>query len=247
MFAESHILDDSEDEYEDDYTESIRLISDLDKKIEHKRELNEKLFESSNVAAAVAVATPQEMHRKSNRFDGQVANQCKVKNVNAIPDATPTTSNSAVRTRASNRLKNLTNVTKIAETSTIIYDANGQMIEVLMEDIDNDEQEFIISDAIDNDFQLEDPFQSIDSNDDELDALINNSEKQIESEPFTLQNVTKTEEDLYMSEESTDDNKNTDDDEYIGKIFVLLYEKYFVDIVVMLFSCFCVCFNRSSK
>lgn len=217
LFTESHIFDDSDDEYEDDYTESLELIGDLNKKIEQKRKLNQTLLEPINVAVAAASPPPpsvaaatQVMQRKSNTFDNQIPIQYKVENLNKTPTSTQTTSNSAVRTRASNRLRNLPIESKISEAS-IIYDPNGQTIEVLMEDIgggdEHGETEFIISDSIENAF--EDPFQ--DSNDEEFEALIANSENQFENEQFSLQDVSKTE-DLYISEESTDDNKNTDDD-----------------------------------
>lgn len=206
LIAVSHVFDDSEDEYEDDYTESIKLINDLDMKIQQKRKLNEKLHETNQVAVATAA---QAMQGKSNAFGNQMPNQYRAKNLNTTPEATQTTSNSAVRTRTSNRLRNTTAENKFTEAS-IIYD--GQTIEVLMEDIGGggQETEYIISDTLGN--PLVEQFHPDDSNDEEFEALMANTENHFETDPFALQNVTKTEE-LYISEESTDDNKNTDDDD----------------------------------
>lgn len=226
FFTESHVFDDSEDEYEDDYSESLILIRDLDKKIEQKRKLNEQLHESSNVmveTAPPARAATQAMQKKSNKLNSETQNRYKVKNLNAAHDATQT-SNSAVRARATNRSKPNVAEAKITEAN-IVYDPSGQTIEILsiMDDFDDcggdNEQgntEFIITDDIENAF--DEPFQTNDSNDDELDALIANSEQQFENDPFALQNVTKTEE-LFISEESTDDldikdDMDDDDDDY---------------------------------
>lgn len=228
----SHVFDDSDDEYEDDYTESIKLISDLNKKIQQRRKLN-ATSNVPNVTVAAEQATTESAAQaqpgKSKATVSEMTNEYKLENIISSPEATPTTSNSAVRTRASNRVRNLPAEILIPEAN-IIYDANGQTIEVLVEDIgggggsgagggggsgaggsdEQDETEFIISDAIENAFGG--PFQSNDSNDEEFEALIANSENQFETEQFSLQDITKTE-DLYVSEESMDDQKILDDDD----------------------------------
>lgn len=170
------------------------------------------------MAAEQAAAESPERHvlpGNSKATASEMPKQYKLENINSSPEAARTASNSAVRTRASNRLRNLPTEIKIPETS-IIYDANGQTIEVLVEDIgggggsdEQDETEFIISDAIENVF--DGPFPSNDSNDEEFEAMMANSENQFENEQFLLQDIAKSE-DLYVSEESMDDNKNLDDD-----------------------------------
>lgn len=209
LFAESHVFDDSEDEYEDDYTESIILIRDLDKRIDEKKKSNEQLQEPSNIATEAAAGTAsdtQAVQKKSQKTDNQMQNRFKVKNAKTSFDAPKETSNSAVRTRSTNRLKPMANQTKITETN-IVYDPNGQTIEVLsvMEDIGDDDHggtEYIITDDFENAFV--EPFPSADSNDEDLEALIANSEQQFENDSFSLKNVTKSEE-LLLSEESMDD------------------------------------------
>lgn len=216
--TESHVFDDSDDEYEDDRTDSIKLISELNKKIQHRRKLNAiSNAPIVTVAAeqAAAECAVQVLPGKSKATAKEMPNQYNLEHVISTPEALETASNSAVRTRASNRLRNLPAEIKIPEAS-IIYDANGQTIEVLVEDIGGggsgaggSETEFIISDAIENAF--DGPFQSTDSNDEEFEALMANSENQFENEQFSLQDIAKSE-DLYVSEESMDEQKNLDED-----------------------------------
>lgn len=191
----------------------------MSKKIQHRRKLN-AISSAPIVTVAAEQATAecavQLLPGKSKATAKEMPNQYNLENVISIPEATQTTSNSAVRTRASNRLRNLPAEIKIPEAS-IIYNADGQTIEVLVEDIgggaggsdEQDETEFIISDAIENAF--DGPFQSSDSNDEEFEALMANSENQFENEQFSLQDIAKSE-DLYVSEESMDEQKNLDED-----------------------------------
>lgn len=215
LFTESRVFDESEDEYEDDYTESLKVIRDLDKKIEEKRKSNEPQQQSSKLTVASAPAASQAMEKKSSKSDRPPQNRNNAKKLKTTHDA-PQTSNSAVRTRPTNQPKPTSAENKITETN-IVYDPNGQMIEVLsvLEDFGDDEQgttEYIIADDIESAFETDEPFQTNDSNDEELEALIAKSEQQYENETFALQSVAKSDE-LFISEESTDDMKDMDDND----------------------------------
>lgn len=190
----SHVFDDSEDEFEDDYTESIKLISKLEKKLEPEVEV--------------------EIEPKHNPDDNiQSVDEEKIQQiqVNISQDKDPIilpesiSSNSTTsRTRSSNRLKNIIE-TKIQETKTA-YEGNGD-IEVLVEDLDDDQEiEYVIADAIENDEQ----FQSTDSND-ELNTLMV-EDAAFDTDPYLLQNISKNDE-LDVSEESMDDEKSMDEDD----------------------------------
>lgn len=220
LLTVSHVFDDSDDEYEDDYTESLKLISELSKKIQHRRKLNA----ASNVPIVTVAAEQAAAEQAAQVLPGKskaAAREIplKLENIILSPELSQAASNSAVRTRTPNRSRNLPAENKISERS-IIYDANGQTIEVLVEDIggggggggggddEQDETEYIIADAIENAF--EGPFQPTDSNDEEFDALIANSENQFDNEEFSLQEIAKNE-DLYVSEESVDAQKSLDD------------------------------------
>lgn len=203
----SNVFNDSEDEYEEDYTESLNLIRELENRLNQNQKSYEEIEDGRQ-------ATHQQRNTNDMKttFDNQLPNtyKSKIRDTIEVP-----ISNAFARTRSSNRLKNVgrngSGGPKIAETS-IIYDSNGQTIEVLMDDIGDDpETEFIIADPIDNAF--EEQFHSADSND-ELDTLLVD-ENQFETESFTLQDITKTDE-MYMSEESTDEKVT---DEYEGGKF----------------------------
>lgn len=192
----SHVFDDSEDEFEDDYTESIKLISKLEKKLEPEVE--------------VEIEPKQNLDDNIQSVDEKNTERIQVKisqdkdHIN-LPESISSNSTTS-RTRSSNRLKNIVE-TKIQETKTA-YEGNGD-IEVLVEDLDDDQEiEYVIADAVENDEQ----FQSTDSND-ELNTLMV-EDAAFDTDPYLLQNIPKTDE-LDVSEESMDDDedKSMDEDE----------------------------------
>lgn len=186
-FAVSRVFDDSEDEFEDDYTESIKLINDFEKRLEQKAKTEE------------AAQKVSEIRMEQDKDDIK----SPIKSQNVVVE--PFHANSAMRTRSSNRLKNISE--SKAEQASTSYDTN-RTIEVLMDELDdeNTEFEYVIADAADA--ASDEPFQSIDSNDD-LNALMVEDDA-FDAGPFVLQNVTKDNE-LDMSDDSME--KSVDDEE----------------------------------
>lgn len=195
----SHVFDDSEDEYEDDYTESLKVISDLEKKIKENQPSNQKIepkIEPQNIHNTVK--TVSEVNVPIITY--------KPKNRDTVQG--PTTSNTVMQTRSSNRLKYNTIELKTNDEN-YTYDSNG-IIEVLMDEVGEDqEMEYVIADSMENENELDEALQSTDSND-EINSLIVD-DNEFESDPFVLRNITKSNE-LYSSEESLGE-KPTDDDE----------------------------------
>lgn len=114
-------------------------------------------------------------------------------------------SNSVMRTRSSNRLKNTGDNKN--DDENFEYDSNAT-IEVLMEDIgDDQEMEYIIAETMDDPF--DDQFQSTDSNDDVNSLMVDDNE--FDADQYVLKGVTKSDE-VYSSDDSLDD-KPTDEDE----------------------------------
>lgn len=188
--AESRVFHDSEDEFEDDYTESIEFITDIENKLQQKsifyqnnaqnddkikqvRSETQKLFEDRSFHATFK-------HDKSHNMEQN-----------------PFGSSSATRTRFSNRLQNISeNKNKDSSKS---YELDGQ-IEILMEDVENDQEvEYVIADHMDD--IPDDQFQSTDSNDEMSTLLVD--ENEFEPESIELQSITKTDE-QDVSEESMD-------------------------------------------
>lgn len=189
----SHVFDDSEDEFEDDYTESIKLISELEKKLEPEVEV--EIEQKQNFDDSIQSVD----EKKTQRLQVKISQE---QDHIILPESI--SSNSATsRTRSSNRLKNIAD-TKIQDTKAA-YEGNGE-IEVLVEDLDDDQEiEYVIADAVENDEQ----FQSTDSND-ELNTLMV-EDAAFDTDPYLLQNISKNDE-LDISEESLDE-KSMDEDE----------------------------------
>lgn len=205
----SHVFDDSEDEFEDDYTESIKLINKLEKELKPVAELQlepePELEPDAKLKSLDNVEAVEES--KSQRVEVKIT-----PNKSYINLAESVSSNATVRTRSSNRLKNI--VETKAQVTNAAYGANGT-IEVLMEEIDDDQDiEYVIADVVEND----EPFQSTDSND-EINTLIDDTA--FENDPFVLQTITKTDE-LDISEESIGD-KSMEDEETGNPKFLTLY------------------------
>lgn len=177
----SHVFDDSEDEFEDDYTESMKVINELEAKLDPEPEIKQKF---DHVIQSVEANKSKELQ----------VNISTNKNQNLLPETLD--SNSAVRTRSSNRLKIIAE-SKNQLTNTA-YEGNGT-IEVLMEEIDEDQEiEYVIADAVDND----EAFNSNDSNDELNTLMVEDAE--FDNDPFDFQNMNKNEE-LNISEESMGD------------------------------------------
>lgn len=186
--AVSHVFDDSEDEFEDDYTESMKVINELESKLEPEPLLTQKF---DDVVQSVEANKNKEL---------QVSISTN-KNQNILPGAID--SNSAVRTRSSNRLKVIAE-SKNPATNTA-YEGNGT-IEVLMEEMDEDQEiEYVIADAGDND----EAFNSNDSNDELNTLMVEDAE--FDNDPFDFQNINKNDE-LNISEESMGD-KSAEEEE----------------------------------
>lgn len=206
------MFDDSEDEFEDDYTESLQLIKNLEMKIQQKQEADAVQDVKKDLISAeeVHLDTPSSKAFKSSNDREMVA------------------SNSAIQTRSSKRLK-IVSESKINDAD-VVFDAASDTIEVLMENLEDDQEaEFVIANAIDT--ASEDPFQSTDSNDELTTIMIDDNV--FEQEPFVLQNVTKTEE-LYLSDESLGD-KSLVEDEDTGN-FDKFMHSFNANIVVNWFS-----------
>lgn len=114
-------------------------------------------------------------------------------------------SNSVMRTRSSNRLKNTGELKNDDEHYE--YDSNAT-IEVFMDDIGDDQDvEYILAETMDNAF--DDPFQSTDSNDEVNSLMVDDTE--FDTDQYVLKGASKSDE-MYSSDESLDD-KPTDEDE----------------------------------
>ncbi|XP_031631285.1 zinc finger protein 12-like [Contarinia nasturtii] len=132
----SHVFDDSEDEFEDEYTESMKVIDALEKRLEEKQKTHEiiekEIEEEKKEEIQTSILKPLPNKGHTNEQD--------------------TLGGSSMQTRSSNRLKNTT------ETKSILME-NGT-IEVLMEEVGDDgEIEYVFADEVDE------PFQSTDSDD----------------------------------------------------------------------------------
>lgn len=196
----SHVFDDSEDEFEDDYTESMKVINEIEMKINPKQEVNDKIKPGSENEDE---EKPQRIRNDAKTSsDNQLPITYKAKSRTVVLEQT--TSNSAVRTRSSNRLKNISHG-KITEAN-ITYDSNGT-IEVLMEEIaDDQEMQYVMADSVDNEF--DDEFQSADSNDPLTAMMVDDND--FDPEPFALQDVTKSDE-MYSSDDSSGEKQTEDE------------------------------------
>lgn len=202
----SHVFDDSEDEFEDDYTESIKVINEITTKIQKQQTVNDKLEMDGENEDDKSHLQLENNRKTPNEVQLPITYKAKSRTV-ALEQ---TISNSAVRTRSSNRLKNIADG-KITEAN-ITYDSNGT-IEVLVEDIGDDEVEYVIAGSIDNEF--DDEFQSAESNDGLNTLLVEDND--FDSDAFQLEGVTKSDE-MYSSEESLDE-KQIDEE---GKLSICL-------------------------
>lgn len=131
----SHVFDDSEDEFEDDYTESIKVIGDLEKKLEQRQKPYEIIEEEPKI----------EMHLKSSP--------------NNVRSSEGDGRNS-MRTRSSNRLKNVGEIktsvmTENGPIEVLMEEVNDdEEIEYIFADsIDNDEA----FQSTDSDDMVDDP------------------------------------------------------------------------------------------
>lgn len=177
----SRVFDDSEDEFEDDYTESIKLINDLQKRLEQKQKADEIIEYEQRIAR----------------------NQHDTKNVVQIKDHNETFgSGTSLRTRSSNRLKNNSDSKNVEVNTT--YDGNNT-IEVLMDDDLDDEHdvEYVIAHA------TEEPLISNEDTDD-LNAMMTD-ENEFEAEPFLLQDINKRDELDISEESTDDKDMDDDD------------------------------------
>lgn len=211
----SHVFDDSEDEFEDDYTESLKVINEVEMRINQKQRA---------IAKSIQLEDEKSLEQIQNvaktTIDNQVPITYKPKVRSAVPEQP--NSNSAVRTRSSNRLKVIAE-SKVTEAN-IAYDSTGT-IEVLMEEMgDDQEMEYVMADTIDNPF--EDDFQSAESND-ELNALLVD-DTEFDTEPFLLQAINKND-DSYSSDESMGE-KQTEDEE-TGNLFIHLNHQIIINKV----------------
>lgn len=184
----SRVFEDSEDEFEDDFTESIELIMNLGKRLEQKQK-PEDIVQTIN-------------DHRIEEDPIETKPQTPVKNRIAVVDPT----NSAIQTRSSNRQKAVSE--SKTERATTSYEEN-RTIEVLMEELDEetDEIEYMVADSVDA--ISEEPFHSTDSND-ELNALLVDDDG-FDAEPFVLQNISKDNE-LDITDESMDEKSVDDED-----------------------------------
>lgn len=176
------MFDDSEDEFEDDFTESIKLINDLEDKMDQKLKFEQKSVENDDDQLIIP------LHSKNRSSFGN--RSVKKSKPNKACNIDQDSIGSTIRTRSSNRLQNISETKN--DDSKNQYELNGP-IEVLMEEIENEEVEYVIAPIDDI---PDDQFQSSDSYDGMVD------ENDFERESFMLENV-KTD-DLDVSEESMD-------------------------------------------
>lgn len=179
--AESRVFDDSEDEFEDDFTESIKLINDLEDKMDQKSK-----FEQNSEQNDDPLIIPLYSKNRSSYGERSVNKSKPNKACNIDQEFIGST----IRTRSSLRRQNISETKN--DDSKNQYELNGP-IEVLMEEIDNEEVEYVIAPIDDI---PDDQFQSSDSDDEMVD------ENDFERESFILENVKIDE--LDVSEESMD-------------------------------------------
>lgn len=123
------MFDDSDDEFEDDYTESSNLINELKLQLNPKPIPVQKVFASPNQSA------------RENKPKATAVNQAQFMS-NTSQSTSQGSSNSTMRTRYSNRLK----VTTESQKQEPLFE-NNETIEVLMEDMDEDTGiEYVLAD-----------------------------------------------------------------------------------------------------
>lgn len=177
------MFDDSDDEFEDDYTESVKLITDLQNRLESKQKTDDAIVYDDE-------------EKRTKRSQSDTRNATPHKDQSETHDV-----GTSIRTRSSNRLKNNTDNKKVEVNTS--YDGNST-IEVLMDEIEDEQDvEYVIADA------PEDPFNSAEDNDDLTGIMVDDAD--FDAEPFTLQNIGKGD-DLESSDDSMDD-KSLDGDE----------------------------------
>lgn len=193
----SRVFDDSEDEFEDDYTESIKVINELERRLEEKQK-SEDVAQNANDAKVES--------------DNDDTKPLPIENQNSSSDQLGT----VMRPRTSNRLKNISE-NKMEQASTS-YDGN-RTIEVLMDELDDetDEIEYVLADSADA--VSDDLLHSADSNDG-LNPLFVEDDG-FEAGPFVLQNIAKDNEndndndndnELDIFDDSMDDQSMEGDD-----------------------------------